>query len=384
MSGAYDDLKVLDLTHVLAGPYATYLFALHGAEVIKIEPPGNLDCARGRGPHAALAQAGLGINYQTQATGKKSLLLDLQQEDGREVFRRLVKSADVLVENYRVGALEALGLGSAAMTAINPRLIYCSITGFGHGNSRSEVNAYDNVIQAASGMMCQTGTSSEPRKVGASVIDYATGLSAAFAISTALSQRKATGIGSVIDCAMFDTALTLMSPEAAALKSNIGEPKRLEAGLGTYQTASGRITLGLFTPKQNRTFWSAIGHDQFAALSDWKALWDQAEPMRAELARRLLERSAEEWESWFHDLGLPAERVRTLQEAVNLPHLADRSFWHEQHGVSLPLAPYGMSPGGPHVQLAPPRPGQHTRPILLDAGLSEERIDSLEAGGVIA
>src|SRR5262249_2197887 len=153
----------------------------------------------------------MGTNYLTQGANKQAITLDLKTERGRAVFLRLAERADVIVENYRAGALSQLGLGFEQIRFYNPRIVYCSLTGYGQGGPRSAVNAYDNVIQAASGLMAMTGTKEvSPLKVGAAIVDYAAGLAAAFAISAALRQRDRTGEGVFIDCAMLDTALMLM------------------------------------------------------------------------------------------------------------------------------------------------------------------------------
>ncbi|WP_291678841.1 CoA transferase [Bosea sp. (in: a-proteobacteria)] len=384
---------MLDLTHVLAGPFCAYQLALLGADVIKIEPPQMPDTARGRGPDDALNAAGLGINYLVQGSNKRSLALDLASEDGRAILLDLVDGADVLVENYRAGALDALGLGPQTLCARNPRLIHCSITGFARGHERETVNAYDNVIQAASGVMARTtGRSGEPVKSGASFIDYATGYAAAFAISAALFQRQASGRGQVIDCAMFDTALTLMAPEAAAaLYEGPVQPRPKEAGLGTYETADGLLMLGAFNTRQNRRLWQALGRPDFAALDGWPALWGAAQAMREALVPIMLTRTAAEWEGWLHAIGIPAERVRTLDEAARLPHLHERGFFHTLDAalpgaapVAVPLAPFTYAAAGPAIDRPPPRLGEHSAEILGEIGRSPAEVEALKARGVIA
>ncbi|MBT5765684.1 MAG: CoA transferase, partial [Kordiimonadaceae bacterium] len=212
MTRPYENIKILDLTHVLAGPFSTYQFALLGAEVIKIESPENPDCARGRGPDPKLNADLRGLNYQVQAANKKAMTLDLKQEMGQQIFKKMVLDADVLVENYRTGALDQLGLGYDDLKSINPRLIYCSLSGFGNYGDRATVNAYDNTIQATSGIIEQ----SNGHKPGVSFVDYAAGYNAAFAISAALHQRIMTGVGTQISSSMLEVAMTLMAPEAAA------------------------------------------------------------------------------------------------------------------------------------------------------------------------
>ncbi|MBT7582466.1 MAG: CoA transferase, partial [Kordiimonadaceae bacterium] len=214
MTRPYENIKILDLTHILAGPFATYQFALLGADVIKIEPPTMPDPARGRGPDKAQNDALKGLNYQVQASNKKAITLDLKQTAGRKILLKLVQSADILVENYRSGALDELGLGYDDLKAANPKLIYCSLSGFGNYGDRAEVNAYDNVIQATSGIIEQSGG----HKPGVSFVDYAAGYNAAFAISAALHRREKTGQGTYISSSMLEVAMTLMAPEAAAAK----------------------------------------------------------------------------------------------------------------------------------------------------------------------
>jgi crotonobetainyl-CoA:carnitine CoA-transferase CaiB-like acyl-CoA transferase len=389
----FHGIRVLDLTHVLAGPFCAYQLALLGADVVKIEPPQMPDTARGRGPDDALNAAGLGINYLVQGSNKRSLALDLASEEGRAVLLDLVDGADVLVENYRAGALEALGLGAEALCARNPRLIHCSITGFARGHEREAVNAYDNVIQAASGVMARTtGRAGEPVKSGASFIDYATGYAAAFAISAALFQRQASGEGQVIDCAMFDTALTLMAPEAAAaLYEGPVQSRPKEAGLGTYETADGLLMLGAFNTRQNKRLWEALGRPDFAALDGWPALWGAAQAMREALVPIMLTRTAAEWEDYFHAIGIPAERVRTLDEAARLPHLRERGFFHQLDAalpgaapVAIPLAPFSFATAGPAIDRPPPRLGEHSAEILAETGRAPAEVEALKARGVIA
>jgi crotonobetainyl-CoA:carnitine CoA-transferase CaiB-like acyl-CoA transferase len=371
-------VRIIDLTHVLAGPFCTYQFALLGADVIKIEAPDRPDCARFRGPDDDLNARALGINYQVQASNKRSLALDIARPEGMAILEALLADADVLVDNYRPGALAALGLDATALRRRHPRLVVCSITG--HGDATP---AYDNSIQAASGMMARTGSITAPVKAGASAIDYASGMTAAFAIAAALFRRAATGKGEAIDVAMFDTALTLMAPEAAAALRP-GSPRPAEAGLGTYATADGHITLGVFTPAQSRRFWTALGHDGFAALADWPALWAAADAMRAELALRLRTRTAAQWEAWLHGLGLAGARVRRLADAVADPRLAARGFFHAHADVMVPVAAYRFAAGGPAVTAPSPAVGADSDAILAGLGHHAAAIAALREAGIVA
>ena len=194
MSKAFEGIRVVDTTHVLAGPFASYQMAVLGAEVIKVESPSDPDQARMQGSDRALNDIGMGTAFMAQASNKKTLALDLTSAEGREAMKRLIATADVFVENYRPGAFDELGLGYDELSKLNPRLIYCSISAFGSNGPRREQTAYDNVIQAFSGMMAMTGHGDgRPLKSGAPVVDYATGTSAAYAIATALFQRERNG-----------------------------------------------------------------------------------------------------------------------------------------------------------------------------------------------
>jgi crotonobetainyl-CoA:carnitine CoA-transferase CaiB-like acyl-CoA transferase len=386
MARPFEGVRVLDLTHVLAGPFCAYQLAVLGADVIKIEPPGEPDCARGRGPDDALNRAGRGLNYQVQGGNKRALALDLKAPAGRAILLRLAAGADVFLENYRAGALAALGLGDDALAAVNPRLIRCSLTGFGQEGPRATVNAYDNVVQAASGVMTRTGTkASGPLKTGASFVDYASGWSAAFAIAAALFQRQRDGSGQRIDCAMFDAALTMLGPELAAELAN-GGAKRDDAGLGCYATADGLLMLGAFTPKQNRRLWTALGRADFAALDSWEGLWSHAAAMRRALAERLAERGAEEWMALFREIGVPAERVRTLGEAARDPQLAPRALLGRAAPgePTVPVAAFRFASDGPRLDRAAPALGQHTDEILGELGLAAAEIAVLRASRVVA
>ena len=207
----YEGIKIIDITHVLAGPFAAYQLALLGADVIKVEHPKDYDQSRDSGGDRALNEQRMGTGFLTQASNKRAITLDLKKPKGREILKKLVKDADVLVENWRSGAFPALGLGWDDLRPINPRLIYCSMTAFGQDGPRGAQTAYDQLIQATSGMMAMTGTPDvNPIKTGAPVIDYATGTMCAFAISSALFLRERTGQGQYIDSAMLDVSLMLM------------------------------------------------------------------------------------------------------------------------------------------------------------------------------
>ncbi len=381
---AFSATKVIDLTHVLAGPFCTYQLALLGAEVIKVEPPDAPDCARGRGPSRSLNAQGLGVNYQVQGANKRAVALDLKKPAGKTVFLRLIDSADVLVENYRAGALARIGLGPDDLLARNPRLVYCSITGFGQEGPEAERNAYDNVIQAASGMMAQTGDVKNPIKTGASIIDYATGMCAAFAVAAALRVRDKTGEGQHVDCAMMDAALMGMAPEwSASLFKGVKNPTPKEAGLGVYETQDGKLMLGAFNIRQNRRLWELLENPGFAALENWEDLWTNADAMRAQLKSVFATDSAAAWEKKLNDAGVPARRIRALAETARNEGLLRPSFHAPVRAegcdddVSVPLTPFTLATGGAAISRPPPRFGEHTRDVLAELGYSESDIENM-------
>lgn len=385
MPRSFDGVRVLDLTHVLAGPFCTYQLAVLGADVIKIESPHAPDCARGRGPDAMQNAALRGLTFEVQGGNKRALALDLKDSRGRDILLRLAAGADVLVENYRAGALAALGLDDRTLQRANPALILCSITGFGQDGPRAQVNAYDNVLQAASGVMARTGTAtSGPIKAGASFVDYASGWCAAFAIAAALFQREHDGRGQRIDCAMFDAALAMMAPELAATLQGASAP-RAEAGLGCYATADGLLMLGAFTPQQNHRLWQALARPDFAALDSWEQLWAHAAAMRDALTQRLRERDAQHWMEFFHEIGIPAERVRDLDEAARDPQLQHRALLSRAHPKSpfVPVAAFRFEHDGPRLDRAAPGVGEHSDEILRELGLSVAAIAALREAGVV-
>lgn len=382
MTRPYENIKILDLTHVLAGPFSTYQFALLGAEVIKVEPPESPDCARGRGPDSKLNSELRGLNYQVQASNKKAMTIDLKQLSGQKIFKKLVTDADVLVENYRTGALDNLGLGFANLKEINPKLIYCSLSGYGNYGERATVNAYDNTIQATSGVIEQSGG----HKPGVSFVDYAAGYNAAFAISAALHQRIVTGVGTYISSSMLEVAMTLMAPEAAAALHPVKASRDKEAGISAYDTSEGILMIGAFKPDQNRRMW-----EMFEALSiefapklkepnDWESLWALSKITKETLVEILKGKTAIEWQDVFRQYGLPAERQRTLSEAVQDPQL--KEYYQEKSGVILPTAAYHFE-HGPEITSPPPGFSEHTDEILSGLGYSKDDIKRFKAEGVI-
>ncbi|WP_229729437.1 CaiB/BaiF CoA transferase family protein [Agaricicola taiwanensis] len=389
MAKPFAGIRVLDLTHVLAGPFCAWQFALLGADVIKIENPADPDCARARGPDATQNTQLNGLTYQVQGTNKRAIALDLKKSEGLKVLLDLVRTADVLIENYRPGALLALGAGYHHLAAVNPSLIYCSISGFGEEGPRAGLHAYDNTIQAASGIISQSGG----HKPGVSFVDYATGYSAAFAVSAALLRREKEGKGVHITCSMFETALMLMAPELAASLTPSDAAPGKEAGLLPYQTQDGILMLGAFTPEQNHRMWQLLaeqGFDvgTFGQCKTFAEMWSCAPAMRAALSDIMATKTAAEWQELLHARGIAAERVRSLREAAADPQLAARGFFHSEAGGAagalFPTTPCRWSEDGPSIEAHAPAVGEHTDLLLSELGVEADAIVRLRTAGAVA
>jgi crotonobetainyl-CoA:carnitine CoA-transferase CaiB-like acyl-CoA transferase len=381
----FEGIRVIDVTHVLAGPFAAYQLAVLGADVIKVEHPDDPDQSRGSGTDRELNRRQMGTAFLTQASNKRSITLDLKREADRDILKKLVATADVFVENYRPGAFETLGLGYAALSAINPRLIYASFSAFGQDGPRGPQTAYDHVIQATSGIMAMTGTEEvHPIKFGSPAIDYATGMTGAFALSAALFQRERTGKGQRIDMAMLDVAMILMSSHLAGYLRNGAHPKphgnrHPHATNGAFATKDGLVMLGASNLRQQRRLWTLIGRPDMIKRTNEERDADHAREI-AVLEEIMLTRSADEWEEFLQARHVPAARVRTMREAVADPHIATRGIIHRHESgndiegeFGVPLAAFTFQHGGPRIDTPPPTLGQHNEEILAELRVEEKR-----------
>lgn len=395
MTQPFEGIRVLDLTHVLAGPFATYQLAVLGADVIKIESPSEPDQARENSSDEALAARFMGTTFLTQASNKRSLALDLKTAEGRDILKRLVPTADVLVENYRPGAMTALGLGCEEMAKLNPRLIYCSMSAFGHSGPRSTQTAYDPVIQAATGLMAMNGTPElSPLKIGAAAVDYSTGATGAFAIASALFQRERTGRGQRIDLAMFDTALMLVPQHLTAHLHDGSVPKPHGNGHRfatnrVYETRDGQVVIAATNKKQQRRLWEAMGRLDLATTDRNARSKNAAEHIEV-LSALFLQRSAREWEEHLQAHHVPASRVCNIADAVREPQFAARGLLHRHDFVpgldgplSVPVAGFKYGHGGPQVKSPPPRVGEHSAEILMELGFRADEIELYCRRGIV-
>ena len=396
---AFDGIRVLDLTHVLAGPFSTYQLAVLGADVIKIESTKTHDMNREIGPVESFNDSLMGSHYQAQAANKRSITINLKSEKGVEIFKELASKADVIVENFRTGAMERLGLGYRDIQAINPRIIYCSMTGFGQTGPKNKHAAFDNTIQAFSGIMHLNGTEEEAVLIGSPIIDYGTGMQAAFAISSALLRRERTGKGQYLDVAMLDVTLMLMSSTVLNANTTGKEPSRSRfsrtpfAGYGGYLTSDGEILMiGAVTPKQCEKMWLVLGRKDLAAEMVELRIPDivnRAKQDEEIISKVLATKTANEWEKLFNKADLPAARVRTLTEALESEQIRSRSVigsfpskTANQDNLKPTLAGFVCSEDGPSISTSPPEYGEHTRLILADIGYSPEEIDTFSKQGI--
>lgn len=391
-------LRVIDLTQVLAGPYAAYQLGLMGAEVIKIEAPGAGDWSRTNGPLPELNAEGMGLAYLTQNANKKSVTLNLKSPDGLAIMKRLLEGADVFIENFRPGVTARLGLSFDVVKAINPRIVYCSISAFGHDGAFSHRPAYDHVIQGMCGIMKTTGSpGGGPQKVGAPYVDYATGLNAAFAIVSALHETRRTGEAVHLDVAMLDTSMLLMASLVTSHLTGgwVPQPSGNEAwsqspSSGAFETSDGLLMIAANNDRQFRALCAGIG--RLDILED--ARWDDphtrrgnAAALRAELAATFRTDTALNWEKALDAAGVPAAKVRSLDETLAEEHARTRAFTHampwsrQPQDIHLPTV--GFKANGQVVAPSAPPPalGEDTHAVLSELGYSEAEIRRFQEHG---
>ncbi|WP_227272285.1 CaiB/BaiF CoA transferase family protein [Roseobacter weihaiensis] len=371
--------RVIDFTHVLAGPACGYMLGLLGAEVIKVESPRG-DAMRWRGGTDKDAAAqGRSTAWQTQAAGKRSVVLDLETSFGRTAMHRLLDTSDVLVENHLPKTLARLGL--ADLDQRFPRLIHCAMTGYGRGGDLQDAHAYDVNIQAACGLMTMTGTADTgPLRTGAPVMDYGTALAAGFAICAALLQRERTGTGALVDVSMYETAMVLMASAVTDMTATGRVPKprgnaanSRSAMSGTFPCRDGLLSLGVNEPHQFNAL--AIALDRADWLDDPRFATDAARASyAAELEQALLAALqadiADRWENRLRTAGVAAAALRGLDAAVALPQLEARGFFYDLPGGGrAPTLPFRVGPTAHHPHDPPKNLGADTEAILAELGL---------------
>ena len=391
-------VKVLDFTHVLAGPACAYYLGLLGADIIKVESVLKGDAMRHRGGTSEKMSAkGMSTAYMTQASGKRSIALDIDTNEGFIIFEKILKNSDVLVENHRPETLQKLGLTSTYFNKVNSRLIHCALTGYGRHGDKENASAYDVNIQAICGIMNLTGFEGQgPIRTGAAIMDYSVALAAGFAISSALFQRTKIGKGSFIDVSMLETAYTLMSSTIVDFLHTGNEPKQRgnaansrSPTAGSFECKKGIISLGVNEEHQFHNFARMLNKEEwlddkkFATKLNRKKF---ANDLLDQISNILKFKTAEQWEKLAIKFGVPAARVLSLPESLNLKQNKDRSFFHSFDDINLkvPTLPFRLNNEKKHSPSTPPYPlGHNTIEILGELGLSKREIKNLERKKII-
>lgn len=407
MPGSLSHITVLDLSRVLAGPWCTQLFADLGATVIKVERPGSGDDTRAWGPpylkDSAGADTGESAYYLACNRGKLSVAIDFTRAEGRALVLDLARGADVLVENFKVGALARYGLDYASIARVNPRLVYASITGFGQSGPYADRAGYDFIIQGMSGFMSVTGERDElpgggPQKAGIAITDLMTGMFASTAILAALTHRDRTGVGQWVDTCLFDSAVAMMAVMNLNYLITGVPPGRIgnaHPNIVPYQVfacADGHLILGVGNDSQFAKFCAAVGKHEW--IADRRFATNAARvhhretlvPMVADVVRA---RSQHEWMLILEPLGIPCGPINRLDQVFKDPQFATRGL---RVDLPHPLAgsvpqvgvPIRMSATPPKYDRPPPLLGEHTVAVLRDwLEIPDERIAALETAGVI-
>lgn len=392
-------VRVLDLTNVLSGPFCCHQLAHMGAEVIKVEIPGSGDLARQLGADSDLNEKYMGVSFLAQNSGKKSITINLKAEEGKKLLKKLVRTADVVVENFRPGVMDRLKLGYETLLKENPSLVYCAISGFGQDGPLKDLPAYDQIIQGMSGVMSITGDpDNAPLRVGYPMADTIGGMTAAFAISSALNNRETNG-GCFLDVSMLESVISTMgwvvSNYLVAGKSPqpMGNDNFTASPSGTFKTGEGLINIAANKQVQFEAVCHVVGRSELTKDPRFIKRQDRLE-FRQEL-KELLEDSmssntAEYWRDKFNEAGVPAGCVATVEQALSQDQIADRGMIATFNGAQgldreIKIARPGVKLNGKPIVTTTPPPalGQHTDELLEELGLSSEDINQLKEKRIV-
>lgn len=393
-----DGIRVLDLTNVLSGPFCTLHLAWMGAEVIKIENPKDGDLARKLGAKPEFNQKLLGTSFLAQNANKKSVTLNLKDPKAKEIFRELVKTSDVVVENFRPNVMERLGLGYSKLKEINPKLVYCAISGFGQTGPDADKPAYDQIIQGLSGVMAINGDKRlNPLRAGFPICDTVGGINAALAIVSSLFWREKSGEGQFVDISMLDSIMPLMGWVVANLMIGgqqpvpMGNDNFTAAPSGVFRTKDGHINIAANKQEQWEAVANVLGLPELKEDPRFKER-DTRKKNRYELTpileEKLMLNDSDYWVETLNKNDVPCGAILTLENALSQPQVNHRNTFTTVHLDEIGdlklfnmTAKFEKTPA--NVETPPPTLSQHTEEILSQLGYSSEQLAELKAAGTI-
>ena len=397
MTRPFAGVKILDLTQVLAGPYASYQLALLGADVIKVERREGEEMRR-TPLSREWTDRGLAPGFLAANGNKRSLTLDLTKPEAIEIAKKLAQQADVVMENFSPGVMDKLGIGYATLSAINPRLIYCAVSGFGQTGPERNSAGYDGKMQALSGIMAITGhQATGPTRAGFAVCDVLSGLTAAFGVSSALFQRTHTGKGQLVDVSMLEASLACLSGPIADF-SIAGHRQRLSGNQAVsrkptanlFKAREGYLLLAVNNERQYRALMTALDREdtlEDRRFVDWFARQDNEPALRAIIEQALAKRTPREWEKILDAAGAPCASIWKVEEVIDHPQIVARGAIQEidtQYGrLRLAGSGFRLAHGGGRLDTVAPELGAHTDEVLHALGYDESAIAKLRAREVV-
>lgn len=393
----FSGVKILDFTRVLAGPYGSYQLALLGADVIKVESRDGDDMRFGNRAND-WEKRGLAAPWVAVNAGKRSITLDLKKPKAIEIVKRLAAKADVVMENFRPGVMDKLGIGYETLKAINPRLIYCAVSGFGQVGPGAKTAAFDGMIQAMSGLMSITGfPANGPTRVGFAGADVMSGATAAFGVASALYQRTHTGKGQLVDVAMIDAVMAylaqqftehMMTGRVHEQAENLSVTRKPTGNL--FKTRDGWIVLAVMTDPQFQRLMKTLGRADALAdprFADWPTRIQNNKALHEIVEAALGKETSATWVERFAQADVPAGRVLTIPETARLDHFQHRTVLQDvetEHGpVRVVGSGFRLEHGGGSVDRPPARLGQHTDEVLREAGYSTSDIAEIRRAEVV-
>jgi crotonobetainyl-CoA:carnitine CoA-transferase CaiB-like acyl-CoA transferase len=397
MSKPFAGVRILDFTRYLAGPYGTYQLALLGADVVKIESREG-DETRGQLVSSEWAARGMPPGFLAVNANKRSLTLDLRRPEAVEVVKRLVTRADVVWENFRPGVMDRLGLGYEALSAINPRLIYCAVSGFGHSGPERTTAAFDGKLQAMSGIMSITGEpAGGPMRAGFAICDTIGGMTAALAVASVLYQRAHDGCGQFVDVAMLDAALAFIPGPVSEYTVAGIEQRQIGNGsvsrkptANRFRAKGGFIVLAVLTERQFASLMRTLGRADALddpRFKDWAARTDNVAALREVIETALASDDPKTWEARLTAADVPCASIWTIEEIVRHPQLEHRDVLQTVDSRYGPMrlvgAGFRLAHGSPGIDREPPTLGEHSDEILAEAGYTPAEIERLRRDAIV-